>query len=45
MVGLEDPRDAVRGVLSEERITDLWEEGRAMTLEEAVALARRWSRE
>jgi len=35
-----DPRGLVRGSLDEELIARTWEEGRAMTLEEAVAYAR-----
>jgi predicted ATPase/class 3 adenylate cyclase len=41
IVGLEDPREVARGSLTEEQIVALWEDGRAMTLDEAVALARR----
>jgi hypothetical protein len=41
LVGLEDPGEAARAFLAEDRIAELREEGRAMTLEEAVALARR----
>jgi tetratricopeptide (TPR) repeat protein len=37
---LPDPRDVVRPLLSEEQITSGWEEGRAMSLHEAVAYAR-----
>jgi predicted ATPase/class 3 adenylate cyclase len=41
IVGLEDPRDVAKGALSESEIARLWEEGRAMTLDQAIALARR----
>jgi non-specific serine/threonine protein kinase len=37
---LPDPRHAVRPLLGEERIAAAWEEGRAMSLDEAVAYAR-----
>jgi predicted ATPase/class 3 adenylate cyclase len=37
---LSDPRRAARPALKEEDIAAAWEEGRAMTLEEAVAYAR-----
>jgi hypothetical protein len=40
IVLLEEPLDLARGKLPPERIDSLWEEGRAMTLDEAVALAR-----
>jgi predicted ATPase/class 3 adenylate cyclase len=39
-IDLPDPRDVVRTLLSEEQITSGWEEGRAMSLHEAVAYAR-----
>jgi tetratricopeptide (TPR) repeat protein len=39
-VALSDPRGAARPALSEEDIAAAWEEGRAMSLEEAVAYAR-----
>jgi predicted ATPase/class 3 adenylate cyclase len=41
VVGLEDPREIAKGSLTEGRIAALWEEGRAMSLDEAIALARR----
>jgi predicted ATPase/class 3 adenylate cyclase len=41
LVGLEDPREIVRSALTEKQIAALWEEGRAMSLDEAIALARR----
>ncbi len=41
IVGLEDPREVAEGVLTGEQIATLWEEGRAMTLDEAVSLAHR----
>jgi predicted ATPase/class 3 adenylate cyclase len=41
VVGLEDPREAARAFLAEDRIAELWEEGRAMSLDQAIALARR----
>jgi hypothetical protein len=41
LVGLEDPREVAKGSLTEEQMAALWEDGRAMTLNEAVALARR----
>jgi predicted ATPase/class 3 adenylate cyclase len=41
LVGLQDPREAAGASLPEDRIAALWEEGRAMSLEEATALARR----
>jgi predicted ATPase/class 3 adenylate cyclase len=40
LVDLPDPRERVRETLSEEEIEAAWGEGRAMTLEEAVAYAR-----
>jgi predicted ATPase/class 3 adenylate cyclase len=40
LVALPDPRGRVGGSLSEEEIDVAWREGRAMTLEEAVAYAR-----
>ncbi len=39
-VDLPDPRDVVRPLLSEEQIASAWEEGAAMSLEEAGAYAR-----
>jgi predicted ATPase len=42
IVGLEDPRETARkGTLTDEQIAALLEEGRTMSLEEAIALARR----
>ncbi|MFL5798033.1 MAG: ATP-binding protein [Actinomycetota bacterium] len=41
LVGLQDPREAARDALTEDRIAALIEEGRAMSLDEATALARR----
>jgi tetratricopeptide (TPR) repeat protein len=41
IVGLEDPREIAKDFLTEGRIAELWEEGRAMSLDEAIALARR----
>jgi predicted ATPase/class 3 adenylate cyclase len=40
IVLVEEPLDLARGKLPPERVESLWEEGRAMTLDEAVALAR-----
>jgi Adenylate and Guanylate cyclase catalytic domain len=40
IVGQEEPLDLARGKLPPERIESLWEEGRALTLEQAAALAR-----
>jgi predicted ATPase/class 3 adenylate cyclase len=45
LVGLADARQAAEAVLPEERMAELWEEGRAMTLDEAIALARRGAAE
>ena len=39
-VDLPDPREVAQARLSKERIASTWEEGRAMTLQEAVAYAR-----
>jgi predicted ATPase/class 3 adenylate cyclase len=39
-VDLPDPRDDVRALLSEEQIATAWDEGRAMSLDEAAAYAR-----
>jgi predicted ATPase/class 3 adenylate cyclase len=39
-VDLPDPRDLVRMLLSEEEIAMAWDEGRAMSLDEAAAYAR-----
>jgi len=41
-VGLIDPREALTGVLPEERIDALWQEGRGTPLEEALAVTRSW---
>jgi predicted ATPase/class 3 adenylate cyclase len=41
IVGLEDPMEVVKGSLPDDRIAALWEEGRMMNLDEALALARR----
>jgi predicted ATPase/class 3 adenylate cyclase len=38
LVGVEDPRDVARESLTEDRIAALWEEGRAMSVEEALAV-------
>jgi hypothetical protein len=38
-IDLPDPRDAAREVLGEAAVRAAWEEGKAMTLEQAVALA------
>ena len=40
LVGLDDARAAASTHLPAERVAELWEEGRAMTVDEAVALAR-----
>jgi predicted ATPase/class 3 adenylate cyclase len=40
VVGLEDPREIAKDSLTDDRITALWEEGRAMSVEEAIAYAR-----
>ena len=39
-IDLPDPRDAARESLGEAAVAAAWEEGRAMTLEQALALAR-----
>jgi predicted ATPase/class 3 adenylate cyclase len=39
-IDLPDPRDSARGSLGEAAVAAAWEEGRAMTLEQALALAR-----
>jgi predicted ATPase/class 3 adenylate cyclase len=39
-IDLPDPRDSAREVLGEAAVTAAWEEGQAMTLEQAVAYAR-----
>jgi predicted ATPase/class 3 adenylate cyclase len=41
IVGLEDPLELVKGSLPHRRIDALWEEGRAMSFEQALQLARR----
>jgi tetratricopeptide (TPR) repeat protein len=41
LMDTEDPRETARGHLDEARISELWRKGRAMPLEEAVALARK----
>jgi predicted ATPase/class 3 adenylate cyclase len=40
IVGLEEPLEMVQGTLPQHQIESLWEEGRAMDFDEAVALAR-----
>ncbi len=40
LVDLPDPREGARSTLSEEQIRAAWEEGRAMTVDQALALAR-----
>ncbi len=40
IVGMEDPLELVEGMLPRERIDELWTEGRALTPEAAIALAR-----
>jgi tetratricopeptide (TPR) repeat protein len=40
LIDLPDPREAAQEVLGESVVAAAWEEGRAMTLEQAVALAR-----
>jgi predicted ATPase/class 3 adenylate cyclase len=40
LVGLDAPRDVARESLTDDRIAVLWEEGRAMSLHEALAVAR-----
>lgn len=40
LIHLPDPREAARRSLSDEEIETAWKQGRAMTLEEALALAR-----
>ena len=39
-VDLPDPREVVRPLLSDEQIASVWEEGRAMSLDEAASYAR-----
>lgn len=41
LVDVEDPRERARGILSDERIHDLWAEGLAMSMDEAIAYARK----
>jgi hypothetical protein len=41
IVGLDDPREVAKGSLTEKEIEALLVEGRAMSLDEAIALARR----
>jgi predicted ATPase/class 3 adenylate cyclase len=41
IVGLEDPLEEARGSLDERRTAALWEDGRHMSLDEAIAFARR----
>jgi predicted ATPase/class 3 adenylate cyclase len=40
IVGLEDPLELVKGTMPRERIDQLWAEGRILTHEAAIALAR-----
>jgi predicted ATPase/class 3 adenylate cyclase len=40
LVDLQDPREGARSTLSEDQIRAAWEEGRAMTVDQAVALVR-----
>jgi predicted ATPase/class 3 adenylate cyclase len=40
IVWMEDPLELVEGLMSRERIDELWTEGRALTSEAALALAR-----
>jgi predicted ATPase/class 3 adenylate cyclase len=40
IVGMQDPLQLVEGTMPRERIEELWSEGRALTSEEAIALAR-----
>jgi hypothetical protein len=37
---MQDPLQLVEGTMPRERIEELWSEGRALTSEEAIALAR-----
>jgi hypothetical protein len=39
-VDLPDPREVVRPLLSDGQIASVWEEGRAMSLDEAASYAR-----
>jgi len=40
LIDLPDPREAAQEVLGEDVVAAAWEEGRAMTIEQAVAYAR-----
>jgi predicted ATPase/class 3 adenylate cyclase len=40
LIDLPDPREAARAVLGEDAVAAAWEEGRAMTMEQALAYAR-----
>jgi non-specific serine/threonine protein kinase len=40
LIDLSDPREAARETLGEEAVAAAWEEGRAMTIEQALAYAR-----
>jgi hypothetical protein len=40
IVGMENPIELVEGLVPRERIDELWSEGRALTQEAAIALAR-----
>jgi predicted ATPase/class 3 adenylate cyclase len=40
LIDLPDPREAARGTLGDATVQAAWEEGRAMTLEQALAYAR-----
>jgi hypothetical protein len=40
LIALPDPREAARAALGDEAVHAAWEEGRAMPLEQALALAR-----
>jgi hypothetical protein len=41
LIELEDPRESLRGILSDDRIAQLWNEGREMSLHDAIAYARK----
>ena len=41
-IGIVDPRGPLARVLPPERVSELWEQGRSLTLDEAVAEARAW---
>ncbi len=41
-IGFAEPRQAVAGLLPPDRVEDLWAEGRGLSVDEAVAEARRW---